>query len=308
MFWNLDVGWCEIWLLGLLSHRPAFFVFLLGFLSLAEGGKLLVIPVDGSHWLSMKPVVERVTKHGNSSLYTLRTYSVPYSTQEVTAFLENFGSSHFNKPPFPGAAITMFHSMMEVFRMFRTQCTSLLFNKELMQDLKEEKYDAVLTDPFILCGVMVAEYLGVPNVNFLRGLPCTFDYISARCPSPLSYVPRMFSQSTDKMDFMQRLKNLLIRQVEFYYCSCVYEPWEKLASEFLNKEVNVLELISRSSVWLLRYDFVLEYPRPIMPNMVYIGGINCAVKKTLNKVGISHSSNILGTNLIVLFIICLDNI
>ncbi|XP_073928138.1 UDP-glucuronosyltransferase 1A7 isoform X6 [Castor canadensis] len=39
--------------------------------------------------------------------------------------------------------------------------------------------------------------------------------------------------------------------------------------------VTAYELFSQVSIWLLRTDFVLEFPRPVMPNMVFIGGINC---------------------------------
>uniref|UniRef100_A0A0E9X8V0 UDP-glucuronosyltransferase n=2 Tax=Anguilla anguilla TaxID=7936 RepID=A0A0E9X8V0_ANGAN len=41
------------------------------------------------------------------------------------------------------------------------------------------------------------------------------------------------------------------------------------------------ELISHGAIWLLRYDFTFEYPKPFMPNMVHIGGINCMEKKPL---------------------------
>ncbi len=34
-------------------------------LDLAQAGKLLVIPSDGSHWLGMKPVVVELGRRGN---------------------------------------------------------------------------------------------------------------------------------------------------------------------------------------------------------------------------------------------------
>ncbi|CAH2307319.1 UDP-glucuronosyltransferase 1-1-like isoform X1 [Pelobates cultripes] len=272
---------------------------------LVEGGKLLVVPMDGSHWLSMKPVVEKLTKNGhqvvvvtpestlsmsNSSCYSLKTYSVPYSSQDVEDKLQKFGSDHFINHPFPGVTIAMFNSMLDVYDMFRTMCAKLLFNKELIQNLREDKYDALLTDPFSPCGMMVAEHLGIPNVSFLRGMPCMLDYTSTQCSSPLSYVPRIFSQFSDKMTFMQRLKNLLIRVIEFYYCAATYAPWEHLASKFLEKEVNIYQLLSRTSIWIMRYDFVFDYPRPVMPNMKFVGGINCVPKKNLSKM---HSYKLL---------------
>ncbi|KFZ51452.1 UDP-glucuronosyltransferase 1-1, partial [Antrostomus carolinensis] len=137
----------------------------------------------------------------------------------------------------------------------------------------------VLMDPVLPCGPIVAESLSLPSVYFLRGLPCTFDYKAAQCPSPFSYVPRIFMSSSDHMTFMQRVKNVLMGFSEHLLCYFFYLKYENLASEFLHREVTVLELFSKASIWLMRYDFVFEYPRPIMPNMVYIGGINCEQKE-----------------------------
>ncbi|KAM4025038.1 UDP-glucuronosyltransferase 1A6-like isoform 3-T3 [Anomaloglossus baeobatrachus] len=264
----------------------------------ANGGKLLVVPTDGSPWLSMRHVVERLAQIGHkvvvvtgessltigeSDLYTTITYPIPYSNQDLVSILEKFGQDHFIQSSSPGVAITMYNSMQDAYKVFDSICKNLLDNTELLESLKDEKFDALLTDPFLLCGMIIAEHLDVPNVNYLRGMPCTLDYISAQCPSPLSYVPRIFTQYSDKMTFSQRVKNLLVRMLETYYCGLSFLPSEQMASNFLKKEVTVGQLLSRTSMWLMRYDFVLEFPRPIMPNMVFIGGINCKSRKQLTK-------------------------
>ncbi|XP_066433894.1 UDP-glucuronosyltransferase 1A1-like [Eleutherodactylus coqui] len=247
----------------------------------------------------MRPVVERLTQNGHNvvvltaegslsidsgDLYTTKTFSCPYSKEDLVSSIENYGSDHFKPPNFPGVTITMYHLMQKTFKIFREICEALLSNTELMQNLKDEKFDVVLTDPFTLCGMIVAEHLNVPNVNFLRGMPCTLDYISAQCPNPFSYVPRIFTQYSDKMTFAQRVKNVLVRMLEHFYCGHTYLPWLQMASNFLKKEVTVVELLSRTSIWLLRYDFVFEFPRPVMPNMVFIGGINCKPGKHLPRI------------------------
>ncbi|XP_073433669.1 UDP-glucuronosyltransferase 1A6-like isoform X7 [Dendrobates tinctorius] len=262
----------------------------------ANGGKLLVVPTDGSHWLSMRPLVERLAQIGHkvvvvtgesslligkSDLYTTKTYSIPYSNQDLKLIFERYGYDHFIQSYFPGVAITMFNSIQEISKVFGNICKELLDNTELIQSLKDEKFDALLTDPFSLCGIILAEDLNVPNVNFLRGMPCTLDYISAQCPSPFSYVPRIFTQYSDKMTFSQRVKNVLVRMLEPYYCGLTCLPWQQMASEFLKKDITVEQLLSRTSIWLLRINFAFEFPRPIMPNMVFIGGINCKPRKHL---------------------------
>ncbi|XP_075036527.1 UDP-glucuronosyltransferase 1A1-like isoform X5 [Mixophyes fleayi] len=285
-------------LLPISSSSALLFVFI-GIISQANGGKLLVVPMDGSHWLSMRPVAERLTQNGHqvvvvmpdsslsmsgSKLYTMKTFSVPFNSQEITALLEKFGSNHFTLPSyFPWVGIKMLDEMMKILDVYHTMCESLLLNQEFIQNLRDERFDAVLTDPFFLCGMLLAEHLDLPNVNFLRGLPCSYDYQSAQCGIPLSYVPRLFSKNSDKMIFIERLKNLFFKMLEPYYCGIAYLRMERLGSEILKKKVTTVQLLSRTSIWLLRYDFVFEYPRPMMPNMVFIGGINCGLKKSLPK-------------------------
>ncbi|KFV52158.1 UDP-glucuronosyltransferase 1-5, partial [Gavia stellata] len=136
----------------------------------------------------------------------------------------------------------------------------------------------VLTDPVLLCGQILAEHLSVPSVFFLRGLPCGFDFEATQCPNPPSYVPRVFTEYTDHMNFLQRVKNLIFDIPNFFLCDFVFQPYEKMTYE-LQRDVTVPDLLRQASIWLMRLDFALDYPRPLMPNIIVIGGVNCAHKK-----------------------------
>ncbi|NWZ98323.1 UD11 glucuronosyltransferase, partial [Nesospiza acunhae] len=167
--------------------------------------------------------------------------------------------------------------------IFTSACRHLLSDKELMKYFQDSKFDAIMMDPVLPCGPILAEYLSLPSVYFMRGLPCTLDYKAAQSPSPVSYVPKTLSSLSDHMAFPERVKNFLIGLSEPLLCHLFYLKYESLASEFLQRDVTIQELFSQASVWLMRYDFVFDYPRPIMPNMVYVGGINCLQKKPLSK-------------------------
>lgn len=162
-----------------------------------------------------------------------------------------------------------------------------------MASLEESHFDALMTDPFLPCGSIVAQYLTVPTVYFLNTLPCSLDLEATQCPVPLSYVPKSLSFNSDRMNFLQRVKNVLLAVSENFMCRVVYSPYGSLATEILQKEVTVKDLLSPASIWLMRSDFVKDYPRPIMPNMVFIGGINCLQKKPLSQVCIGASPGLL---------------
>ncbi|NXJ86767.1 UD11 glucuronosyltransferase, partial [Trogon melanurus] len=267
-------------------------------LSLTTAGKLLVIPMEGSHWLSMKEVLGELVKRGHevvviapeskmlidtSGIYEMKTYPVPFKTEEMEELIHSFGTACFSEEPF----LTRFLNTWDGFRkssaMFEASCSSLLYNKEMMKYIEESKFDAVLTDPLTPCGQIIALHFSIPTVFFLRGVPCAIDIHAAQAPDPPSYVPRLFSLNTDHMTFSQRVKNFLITISELFTCSMIFSPFESLASEFLQKPMTITQLLSHGSIWLKRLDFAFEYPMPIMPNMVFIGGINCRQKKPLSQ-------------------------
>lgn len=277
------------------------FLLLTSSLIFAEGGKILVIPQDGSHWLSMRPVVGKLQQNGHEVVvvvpstslymkskephnYTVKVYPIPYTEEHLAVVLNSFVSAHFTEQSVLNIIITMYQSMSEIFRFFFTNCKSLLHNEDMMQYLRESKFDVVFTDPIMMCGPIIAEYLSVPSVYFLRGFPCGMDSEATQCPNPPSYVPRLFLNNSDSMTFAQRVKNMLVHMLEFIYCKPVFAQFEELAYKIFQKKMTSTDLLSRGSVWLMRYDFVFEFPRPVMPNMVFIGGINCDQKKRLSQV------------------------
>ncbi|KFP61950.1 UDP-glucuronosyltransferase 1-1, partial [Cariama cristata] len=272
---------------------------LMSMLGLAAGGKLLVVPVDGSHWLSMREVLDALNQKGHEivviapeiSLHikptkniVMKMYPVPFTQEEMDGSFQAFSQDIFEEGSFLERFIRFYQRSKKTSALFLSTCTHLLYNKELVRELEETKFDAVFTDPLLPCGQILAEHLSVPSVFFLQQMPCGLDIEATQCPNPPSYVPRMiFTSSSDHMTFRERVTNLLVGFSEHLVCYLFYLKYESLASEFLRREVTILELFSKASIWLMRYDFVFEYPRPIMPNMVYIGGINCERKNPLSK-------------------------
>ncbi|NXP39749.1 UD11 glucuronosyltransferase, partial [Leiothrix lutea] len=287
-----------------LSASPPIVVLLLSLLGLAAAGKLLVVPVDGSHWLSMRELLDMLQQKGHEVVVVapevtwhikpaknlvMKMYPVPFTQEEMDGVPQGLIEDVFEEGTFLERVMRLYQRAKKNSALFLATCTHLIHNKELIRYLEESKFDAVLTDPFLPCGQIVAEHLSLPSVYFLQLIPCSLEYPATQCPnykaaqspSPVSYVPRTFSSASDHMTFPERVKNFLIGLSEPLLCHLFYLNYKRLASEFLQRDVTMQELFSQASVLLMRYDFVFEYPRPIMPNMVYIGGINCQQKKPL---------------------------
>nr|XP_029483809.1 UDP-glucuronosyltransferase-like isoform X4 [Oncorhynchus nerka] len=263
-----------------------------------RAGKLLVIPADGSHWTGMKPLVEELGRRGNQvvvvipevsgslgpSEHTITlTYPVPYTrTQLQTIQRANLDTLMASDTSNDISRMWSYYQTLTVLRNYtRNNCDSLLSNLDMMQTLREQRFDLMLTDPFLPCGSIIADSFNIPAVYFLRGIPCGLDDRAAQCPTPPSYVPRFHSGNTDHMDFLGRLKNMMMYGLESYLCTFMFASFDKLTSRYLEKDMTYRELLGNGAIWLLRYDYSFEYPKPRMPNMVNIGGINCGKRAPL---------------------------
>ncbi|KAL8173045.1 UNVERIFIED_CONTAM: hypothetical protein K2H54_038362 [Gekko kuhli] len=244
----------------------------------------------------MRLVVERLHQKGHEIVvvapdvkmriepsvhYTLKTFAVPYTEEYMREELQNLGRNIFSQQPFLTKMTEAIAKTRNISTLLFDTCKELLYNKEMIAYLEENQFDVVFMVPVSPCGQIVAEHLSLPSVYYSRGFPCGLE--ATQCPNPPSYVPRFFTGNTDHMDFSQRVKNFLTPSLEFLFCYLLYSPFHVLSTEFLQREVTVSELYSQASVWLLRYDFAFEHPRPLMPNMVLIGGINCENKIPLTE-------------------------
>uniref|UniRef100_A0A452FQD8 UDP-glucuronosyltransferase n=1 Tax=Capra hircus TaxID=9925 RepID=A0A452FQD8_CAPHI len=255
----------------------------------AEAGKLLVVPMDGSHWFTMRSVVEKLSQRGheivlvipevswhlsNSSNITIKTYHTAYTLEDLNVEFRKF--SDFQWKVRPQSLLPMLISSENtIFDYFFSRCKSLFEDKKLVKYLEESSFEAVFLDPFDMCGLIIAKYLSLPSVIFTRGVFCHYFEEGTQSPMALSYVPRAFLAFSDTMTFEQRVWNLIRHIEERLFCQYFYKNVEEIASEILQTPVTTSELFSQTSIWLLRNDFVLDYPRPVMPNVVFIGGINC---------------------------------
>ncbi|XP_010004250.1 PREDICTED: UDP-glucuronosyltransferase 1-1-like [Chaetura pelagica] len=269
-------------------------VLLLSMLHVAAGGKLLVVPADGSHWLSMTEVLDQLSLKGHEIVvlapehnlyikprksFVMKSYPVSFTQEELEHTFWKTTQNAFFKGSLLERILKNYEGVKNTSVIFLDTCSRLLDNNQLIRYLEESKFDAIFTDPILPCGQILAEHLAVPSVAFLQQMPCGLEFEATQCPNPPSYIPRVFTDLADRMTFFQRVKNLLFDFPNFFMCDVLYQPYETLASKFLHREVTVTELLSHVSIWVLKIDFVLHYPRPLMPNMILTGGVNCAHKK-----------------------------
>lgn len=148
-------------------------------------------------------------------------------------------------------------------------------DEKLINSMKDSQYDLVLTDPAIAPGVVLAKYLKLPLVLNVRWITSGEGHF-AIAPSPLSYIPVPGSGLTDKMTFIQRVKNILFYGIIVFQQKIMVGPsYEVICDKYIEGGCDIVSLLQEADIWLFRSDFVFEFPRPTMPNVIYIGGFQC---------------------------------
>ena len=151
----------------------------------------------------------------------------------------------------------------------------LLNDEQTIKSLMDSQYDLVLTDPAIAPGVVLAKYLKLPTVLNVRWITSGEGHF-AMAPSPLSYIPVPGSGLTDKMNFIQRVKNMFFYSIIVFQQKFMVGPtYDALCEKYIKGGCDIISLLREADIWLFRSDFVFDFPRPTMPNVIYIGGFQC---------------------------------
>lgn len=271
-----------------------------------QAGKILVFLVDGSHWINMDLLIQSLHARGHE-VTVVRTATSWYIKEKaphyrsITVVLPEAIS--LEKQDF---FVTLLVKMLAIQKQQGTlmgfsfyweilgalskihQQASLLGeeifeNKTLMQSIRDTHFDMVLLDPGLPVGVLLAHELKLPTVFNVRWITSGDGHFLV-APSPLSYVPTSGHVASDKMHFGQRFKNTL----HYFLNMCidrliVCPPYDRLVDRYFGPDVNFYDLLQGADIWLMRVDFVFEFPRPTMPNIIYIGGFQCKPFKPLSS-------------------------
>ncbi|XP_002717180.1 UDP-glucuronosyltransferase 2B16-like [Oryctolagus cuniculus] len=268
-------------------------------------GKVLVWPMEYSHWMNMKTILDALVQQGhavtvlrssasvlidtkNESGIKFETFPTTSTKEEMEAFFMYWIKTLINDVSrekyweyFP-----LWHKFfLEYSNTYENLCKDLVLNKKVLAKLQESRFDVVLADAIAPCGELLAELLEVPLVYSLRFTPgYTYEKYSGGLLFPPSYVPIIGSNLSGKMTFMERVKNTLwMLYFDFWFQTFDEKRWDQFCSETLGRPVRFSELVGKAAMWLIRSYWDLEFPRPLLPNVEFVGGLHCKPAKPLPK-------------------------
>ncbi|XP_019512077.1 PREDICTED: 2-hydroxyacylsphingosine 1-beta-galactosyltransferase [Hipposideros armiger] len=258
-----------------------FLVLLCGALGAARAARIVIVPpiMFESHVYIFKTLAAALHQRGHrpvlllsegrelapSPHYRLQRYPGVFNGSAADAFLQDKMRSIFS------GALTAIE-LFDILDHYVRNCDLVLGNRGLVRALRRQRFDLLLVDPNDMCGFVLAHLLRVQYAVFSTGL---WYPAEVGAPAPLAYVPEFNSLLTDRMGLLQRVKNAGVHLVSRLGVSLLVLPkYDRLLRKHgLRPATSMHELVRGPSLWMLCTDVALEFPRPSLPNVVYVGGI-----------------------------------
>ncbi|KAM8801680.1 UDP-glucuronosyltransferase 2B31-like [Rhynchonycteris naso] len=272
------------------------------YISPACCGKVLVWPTEYSHWINMKTILDELVLKGHEVTVLTSSASILvdptkaiaikfeiYPTSLTKDDMEVFFMKIVNKWTYlpKDTFWTYFSLLQEILWEYSDSvqklCKDVVMNKKLMTKLQESRFDVILADAFGPCGELLAELLKIPLVYSLRCSPGdTIEKHTGGLPFLPSYVPVVFSELSDRMTFMERVKNMMyVIYFDFWFDTFNQKKWDQFYSEVLGRPTTLSELMGKAEMWLIRTYWDFEFPRPLLPHFEFVGGLHCKPAKPL---------------------------
>ena len=155
-------------------------------------------------------------------------------------------------------------------------CANLLEDKDMEQKVSELKFDLVLLSGMEItrCYFILPYRLDIPFISVTTNME---PWVS-RTPSLPSFVPQQtqYPPLTPRMTFWERLTNFKEHVCWVPYVDQIPMASDELITKYApgKPAVSMNSLVGQSLLFLLDSDLVIDYPRPMMPNEINIGGLS----------------------------------
>nr|XP_023965383.1 LOW QUALITY PROTEIN: UDP-glucuronosyltransferase 3A1-like [Chrysemys picta bellii] len=280
------------------GRRPLLALLFLRHFLLTEAFKILILSfIGGSHYFMMDEISQVLHNRGHEVRMLLQTgvlmipgrkYEQP-NTYQITAWSASQDYLKEYEKWFADYTEDFLKGREDLSRYLdfmnhlAYQCHVILNKSEILNSLKDEKFDITVMDGCNPCSFLVAEKLGLPFVVVFPGTFANGPQVGF--PSPLSYVPVFYSNLADHMDFWGRVKNCLMSLVSAIVQYQVQTKFENIIKEHFpaGSRPVLSELYLKAELWIYNTDFSFEFAHPLLPNTVYIGGLLAKPAKPLSQ-------------------------
>ncbi|KAJ9574475.1 hypothetical protein L9F63_008363, partial [Diploptera punctata] len=164
-----------------------------------------------------------------------------------------------------------------------TNCENTLKHPAVTELIaSDEKFDLVVTELFNTdCFLGFVYKLNAPFISLSTSILMPWAHARFGNPDIPSYMGNHFSYLGTRMTFTERLKNILYEEFhKLWYHYMFDKPAYDIAKKYFGENLPPLhEIAKNTSLLLVNSHFSLNRPRPLVPNIIEVGGLHLEPSK-----------------------------
>ncbi|CAD5223368.1 unnamed protein product [Bursaphelenchus okinawaensis] len=228
--------------------------------TLAKGGhNVTLLELD----VAIKPGSLHTVKHAN---FWPETFEWP---ERVSGEMIIPNALHFT-------AFELITGLPGFLDIFGGSCLAILKSPHIMNKIRDSNFDVIMFEQFDVCPFVISHLLNIDVKIWMSSCPIMehqADLVGV--PTAFSYVPVAdSSECGDQMTFFERFRNVLFgHALSHAYFSYWHGLHLKLKDMYGPDFPSPLDLAKSTDLVLINTDELVDFPRPLPPNVIHVGGL-----------------------------------
>ncbi|PSN46989.1 hypothetical protein C0J52_17343 [Blattella germanica] len=165
-----------------------------------------------------------------------------------------------------------------IWTLTRDMCETMLKQPQIQELISgDHKFDLIITEIFGPdCFIGLAHTYKVPFISMISSVAIPWANSRIGNPDNPSFIPNYFLPYTDRMNFFQRVTNLIFNEGlklgDYYFGEL---PMDELGQKYYGQDLPPLSTLKKNtSLIFVNSHFSLNIPRPVVPGFIEVGGIH----------------------------------
>nr|XP_054756703.1 UDP-glucuronosyltransferase 2B33-like [Lytechinus pictus] len=274
-----------------------------------ESAKILMSGVlgEGSHFTALVPIGKSLVNKGHNVTFLISDeYSYRARDPELSTIFE-FEIFHYNDKTlnareffrgYEKIGIEGSNGFLQLLQMYKIGrriqvdiCESVLQDNDMMSRLAS--MDAIVFELPWPCSIFIKSYierhLNATDVRMVLSsatAPVPAMFLMAGSPFNPSYQPASYTSYSSSMNFFQRITNGVYSLVLHSIMEFIFNNAYKHTVEKFDLHENLASLSTSQKhidLFLTNCDFAVEFPFPLMPNVIAVGGLTARPAMPLDQ-------------------------
>ncbi|CAB02884.1 glucuronosyltransferase [Caenorhabditis elegans] len=163
----------------------------------------------------------------------------------------------------------------KVANICKASCKNVFQNEDLINYLRDQRFDVAISEPLYTCGFALFDHLGIETtISTDSHLGLEVSKIAHGASISTSYLPAVFSSGSERMTLIGRAKNYVESYFNYYFNSKIYEN-ELAGIEGIYKNGKGWRELSRKNAYMfVNSNPQMDIPSPRTSKFIEIGGIS----------------------------------